>query len=139
MKPTIKLRNTPPPLCDFMALRTAEGWGQITEEVARATLVGGLINVCAYEGETLAGFGRVVGDGVLYFYIQDLIVAPHYRGKGYGRQLMGHLLAEIRNQAAPGATVGLMAAYGKEAFYESFGFISRPNDIYGAGMIQVLS
>jgi hypothetical protein len=30
--------------------------------------------------------------------------------------------------------VVLVAAKGKEEFYEKFGFINRPNDIYGAGM-----
>jgi len=119
-------------------MRAAEGWGDISEKAARASLAASLINVCAYEDEALTGFGRVVGDGVLYFYIQDLIVSPAYRGKGYGRKLLAHLLSEIKKQASPGATIGLMAAHGKEAFYESFGFISRPNAIYGAGMIQIV-
>ncbi len=136
---TLSFQHTPPPLVDFIAWRAAEGWGEISEETARATLAGGLINVCAYEGERLTGFGRVVGDGVLYFYIQDLIIAPSHRGKGYGKMIMTCLLDEIKVQAAPGAMIGLMAARDKEAFYEGFGFIARPNDIYGAGMIQILT
>lgn len=34
--------------------------------------------------------------------------------------------------------VNLMAAKGKEPFYKKFGFIERPNDKHGAGMIQYL-
>ena len=132
------LDASPPPVAEFIALRAAEGWGEIGEETAQASLAAGLINVCAYEGDTLAGFGRVVGDGVLYFYIQDLIVAPSYRRQGLGSQLLKRLLSEIKNTAAPGASIALMAAHGKEDFYKPFGFIARPNDIYGAGMIQVV-
>ena len=94
--------------------------------------------MCAFEGEQLAGFGRVVGDGHLYFYIQDLIVAPTYRGRGVGKQIMERLIEEIKNRATSGAMIGLMSAHGKEAFYEKFGFIVRPNDVFGAGMIRLL-
>jgi len=132
------ISTRPPPLSDFITLRAAEGWGEISEEAARTSLAGGLLNVCAYDSDTLAGFGRVVGDGALYFYIQDLIIVPACRGKGLGRQLLKHLLDEIRKIATPGATIGLMAANGKEAFYERFDFVSRPNEIYGAGMTMVI-
>ena len=135
----MRLEPHPPSLADFIALRAAEGWGEISQDTARASLKGGLVTVCAYERDTLAGFGRVVGDGVLYFYIQDLIVAPPFRGKGYGRAMLDHLLANIKKQAAPGATIGLMAAHGKEAFYESFGFVARPTEACGAGMTQVIA
>ena len=127
-----------PPLTDFIAMRASEGWSEISEDTARASLAASLINVCAFDGETLTGFGRVVGDGHLYFYIQDLIVAPNFRGKGYGRQIMQALLEKIEKIAAPGASIGLMAAHRKEAFYESFGFVARPNDVYGAGMIKLI-
>ncbi|WP_253287331.1 hypothetical protein [Clostridium bornimense] len=36
-------------------------------------------------------------------------------------------------------TIGLMAAKGKEEFYKKFGFIERPNDHQGPGMIQIIS
>jgi len=136
---SLSFKLGPPPLAAFIEMRRAEGWGDIREDTALAALVSGLINICAYDDKTLVGFGRVVGDGALYFYIQDVIVVPPYRGKGYGQMIMGRLLTEIKKQAATGATIGLMAAQGKEAFYESFGFISGPNRVYGAGMVQVLS
>lgn len=127
-----------PPLADFIAMRSAEGWGEISQETARASLSSSLINLCAYDEESLAGFGRVVGDGALYFYIQDLIVAPAYRGQRIGRSLIHNLLTEIESIAASGAMIGLMAAHGKEDFYKGFGFIARPNETYGAGMIKLV-
>lgn len=32
--------------------------------------------------------------------------------------------------------MSIMAAKDKDAFYEKLGFISRPNDIFGPGMIK---
>jgi len=127
-----------PPLTDFIAMRASEGWGEISQDTARASLAASLINICAFDSETLAGFGRVVGDGHLYFYIQDLIVAAAYRGQGHGRALLQRLLTEIESIAVPGAMIGLMAAHGKENFYKDFGFIARPNETYGAGMIKLV-
>jgi GNAT superfamily N-acetyltransferase len=34
------------------------------------------------------GIARVVGDGVLYFFLADLVVDPALRGGGYGDRLM---------------------------------------------------
>lgn len=136
MTPSFKL--CPPPVAAFIGMRRAEGWGEISEETAHATLAGGLINITAYDENTLVGFGRIVGDGVLYFYIQDVIVAPPYRGNGYGREIIQRLISEVRQTAADGAVICLMAARGKEPFYESLGFTARPNHTLGAGMMLTL-
>ncbi|MEL7128358.1 MAG: GNAT family N-acetyltransferase [Pseudomonadota bacterium] len=119
-------------------MRAAEGWGKIDIEVAEASLAAGVFSACLYEDGRLIGFGRVIGDGVLYFYVQDLIVRPPHRGRGLGRRLMEHLLSKIKAAAAPGASVCLMASKGREDFYRSFGFTVRPNARFGAGMILVL-
>lgn len=80
--------------------------------------------------------GRVVGDGVLYFYLQDIIVLPTHRKRSIGGQIVSKLLEETLARAATGATIGLMSAKGKEAFYQNFGFQERPTDQLGSGMTQ---
>lgn len=132
----LALSLTPPPITEFIALRADEGWGRLTHDTAKAALAASTLTVSAYEGDRLAGFGRVVGDGVLYFYIQDMIVARMFRGRGIGQAIMAQLLQEIRKRAPIGATIGLMAAEGKEGFYAPFGFRARPAQGYGAGMTQ---
>lgn len=128
------LRNTTPPAKEFRAFRRDAGWGGLDLADVQTALDGGLINVTAYAGDEIAGFGRVVGDGILYFSIHDLIVREDFRRLGLGARLMCHLLEEIEARACPGAMIGVMAATGKEAFYEGLGFVARPTDIYGAGM-----
>ena len=87
-----------------------------------------------YVDECLAGFGRVVGDGALYFHIQDVVIDPSFRGRGHGTRLIETLVRRILERAAPGSTIGLMAAVGREPMYEQFGFVARPTEAYGAGM-----
>ena len=76
--------------------------------------------------------------GVLYFYLQDIIVLPEWRGQGIGRLIIEVLLTEAKKIAPEGATLGLMAAHDKEEFYEKFGFEQRPTNRLGAGMTQFI-
>ena len=51
---------------------------------------------------------------------------------------MEKLLEEIKGSLKPGykVMISLLAAKGKEEFYNKFGFISRPNEGFGCGMHQ---
>lgn len=132
----IELLPRPPSPDEFARLRAACGWGTVAPATAERALAAGLVSVVARDGNRLAGFGRVVGDGVLYFYLQDVIVHPDFRGQGVGRLIVEALLAKVLERAPVGATIGLMAADGKEGFYERFGFTRRPADRLGAGMTR---
>ncbi len=46
------------------------------------------ITYVAYEGESLCGYSRSLDDFGFYIYVCDLLVAPQYRGRNIGRQLM---------------------------------------------------
>ena len=96
--------------------------------------------VCALPGgaDRDVACGRVVGDGVLYFYIQDVIVIPEARNQGHGRRIMEHLMERGLEIAPVGAAIGLMSAVGKEGFYQKFGFATRPSANFGAGMTQFI-
>lgn len=82
----------------------------------------------------LIGFGRVVGDGALYFYLQDVIVLPNYQGKGIGYAITQRLVNHVLAVAPQGAFVGLMAAPGVASLYEKFGFTCRPQDMQGMSL-----
>ena len=123
---------------DFVRLRTAAGFIATPIEQAEKALANSLHCVTARCGGQVVGMGRLVGDGVMYWYLQEIIVHPDNQGMGIGKCIVNRLLEHIRAAAMPGTrvTVGLMAAKGKDSFYEQFGFFRRPNDSCGAGMIQ---
>ena len=129
--------QTPTPQ-QWRMLRESVGWGDngFSEESIRAGLANTVYGVCAYDGERTVGMARVVGDGHMYFFLQDVIVHAQYQHHGIGRRMVELLLEHIEATAEPHSHIGLMAAKGKESFYEQFGFSRRPNEHYGAGMVR---
>jgi len=121
----------------FLVLRESVGWKGDEFQIEKA-LQCGLYNIIAKDGEKVVGMGRLVGDGIMYWYVQDVIVNPQYQGKGIGKEVMRFLTQYVEKNSLQNTTVtiGLMAAKGKEAFYERLGYIARPSEIYGPGMIK---
>jgi GNAT superfamily N-acetyltransferase len=123
---SVRLVERVPTADEYLALREAVGWGRPSTDAVSAALASSLFCVCLYSGKRLIGCGRVIGDGGLYFYIQDVIVLPGYQRRGYGRHIMTALMDYVRGHAGQGAFIGLMAAQGVASFYEPFGFRERP-------------
>ncbi len=127
----VRLDERPPTVAEYQRLRGSTGWSSVTDDCYAAGADRALFSVCAVcEGEVV-GCGRVVGDGGLYFYVQDVIVLPRHRHRGIGRAIMTAVIDYLRARARPGAFVGLMAAEGYAGFYERCGFRRRPNDAPG--------
>jgi len=131
---TLTIEHDLPKPETFKALRDSAGWGEISLRQAQLVLGNSLHGVTAYNGKTAIGMARIIGDGVLNTYIQDVVIAPDYRSKGVGKAIMQALITDMRNSIPADCTIGLLAAAGQEAFYSSFSFITRPNKDYGAGM-----
>ena len=109
---------------DFIRLKVATGFVERPVEQVEKALKNDLYDVTAvYNGEVI-GMGRLVGDGFLYWYLQEIIVLPQFQGQGIGTKIVNRLLEYIKENAAPGTivSVGLTAATGKDTFYEQFGF-----------------
>ena len=109
---------------DFVRLKVATGFMDRPLEQADKAIKNGLFNVSAVHDGKVIGMGRLVGDGAMYWYLQEIIVLPEYQGQGIGRAIVERLLEHIKCEALPGTgvQVGLTAVKGKEPFYEKFGF-----------------
>jgi GNAT superfamily N-acetyltransferase len=81
--------------------------------------------VVLLDGETPVGMGRVIGDGALTFFVQDVLVVPKLQRRGIGSRIMSLLLGHLGSMTAPGAFVGLIAAPGTEGFFARHGFSVR--------------
>lgn len=124
----------------YLELRDSVKWKVLDREQARLALENALYTVCVYDDDKPIGMGRIVGDGAVVMYIQDLIVHPDYQKKGIGKQLIEHLIDYVKKINPKGNEIMLclMSAKGRESFYEKYGFISRPTDNLGPGMIQYI-
>ena len=122
----------------FCQLRKTIGWGEADVEMVEESLANSLFHVTIRDKSVLIGMGRVVGDGFMYFYIQDVVVAPGYQKQGIGKALMTQIEAYLITAAKKGATIGLLAAKGKEGFYTRFGYKTRPSDSLGNGMCKFI-
>jgi GNAT superfamily N-acetyltransferase len=115
-----------PAVSEYLTLREAVGWGRLDEHLAEHGLESALFTVCALHEGNVVGCARVIGDGALYFYLQDVLVLPRLQGRGLGKRLMEPIMRYLDEHALPGSFVGLMAAEGVSDFYRQFGFAARP-------------
>ena len=112
-----------PTLSEYIKICSAVGWQDYMNfEVAESSLKQSLFGVVVECDDEAIGMGRVVGDGKIYFYIQDIAVIPIHQKKGIGNMIMAAITEYIRLNAPEKAFVGLFAAMGKEPFYNRYGF-----------------
>ncbi|MDK8181759.1 GNAT family N-acetyltransferase [Paenibacillus sp. UMB4589-SE434] len=113
-----------PTVLEHKQLWESVGWGSLNTEMSERSLATSLYGVTVTIDGAPIGMGRIVGDGVMYFYIQDVAVLPSFQGQGVGKAIMRHLLTYIEKRRHDDgiAFIGLFAAEGKTEFYEKFGF-----------------
>ncbi|MFD2586002.1 GNAT family N-acetyltransferase [Croceitalea marina] len=128
------LENRLPTPSEYVRLRKYAGWGNINEKTAKKSLKHSVFSISILDNGELVGFGRIVGDGVLFFYVSDVIVHPTAMGKGYGNIIMDGIRTYLKENALPQSSIGLLAAPNKEEFYKKYGFTKCPNEIFGSGM-----
>jgi GNAT superfamily N-acetyltransferase len=139
----IKLIENDISVDEYLGLRAMVGWKKLSENQAEQALRNSLFTVKAYDDEAgrLVGMGRIVGDGAVICYIQDLIVIPEAQRKHIGTMLIERLKEYAESCREEGTTMMLclMCAKGREKFYLKSGFTARPTDNLGPGMITYLS
>lgn len=126
---------------EFCDLQEAVGFGRPSLTQIEIALKNSIYTVSWEVDGKIVGMGRLVGDGARIFYLQDIFIHPKYQGQGIGTEIVKRLLSYIENLQLENCSgpyqimVGLMAANGKESFYERFGFKKRPNERQGSGMM----
>lgn len=133
----IKYIEQTPSADEFNYLTNFVGWGIREKNIIEEALKNTLYSLCVYDNDKLIGYGRIIGDKTIFLYIQDIMVIPEYQSKHIGTGIMNNLLNQINQykKINPDIRTYLGASKGKESFYEKFGFISRPNEELGSGMI----
>ncbi|MEX0313066.1 MAG: GNAT family N-acetyltransferase [Allomuricauda sp.] len=131
-----KTEVRPIAVSEYQNLRNTTNWHALeTEQVAKA-LGQDLFSVVVVFDKQVVAMGRVIGDGAIYFYIQDIIVHPGHRNKGVGKMIMDTIEMFLSNSVTEYAFIGLMAADGVADFYKSFGYVKRGNE--SPGMYKIM-
>ena len=133
----IKYLERTPSADEFNYLTDSVGWGKRENWIVDEALNNTLYSLCVYDDNKLIGYGRIIGDKTIFLYIQDIMVIPEYQSKHIGTGIMENLLNKVNEykKINPNIRTYLGASKNKEAFYEKFGFISRPNEELGSGMV----
>lgn len=95
---SLSLKVGPPVGSDELNALFAGAWPDHQQTDFRPILAHALVYVCAYEGERLVGFVKVVGDGGRHGFLLDPTVASDRRRKGIGRQLVNRCAEEARRR-----------------------------------------
>lgn len=137
----MELRENALTVDTYLGIRAAVNWKKLERAQAEKALHNSLYTVVVYDGENAVGMGRIVGDGAVICYIQDLAVHPDYHGKGIGSLVIEKLIDYVKSIRMPGTTImlDLMCAKGRETFYQKHQFIARPTNDLGPGMIQYIA
>lgn len=112
----------PPSVEDYLQLRREAGLSSKSAEAATVGLGNSLFSLTVFDGSTLIGMGRIIGDGGAFFQIVDIAVNPEYQGRGLGKLVMKELMAYLDQHTYEGSYVSLIADEPANKLYEKFGF-----------------
>jgi len=131
----IEVREELVSLKNFKEFRESVGWPLPPDRAIEISLSNTEFCAAAYADGRPAGMGRIVGDKGFIYFIADIIVKPEFQGKKIGAAIMKSIMMYLKKNAPENAYITLMAARGKEEFYEKFGFFKRPTGKFGCGMM----
>ena len=110
-------------LDEHRRLAEAVGWVDAFDwRTMRASLDASLFGVVAVAGHDVVGMGRLVGDGVKYFYVQDVAVDPAWQGRGIGQAIIDVMMAWVADTAPSASFVGVFATEVAMPLYRRAGF-----------------
>ena len=130
MKPVHRL----PSVAEYRAFRRHAAWDVPSEARCDAALARSLCGVVGEVDGVAVAMARVIGDGTVSLYVQDVVTHPDHRGRGCATAVLGALIQHLQGAYPADATVGLMAAIGQDVLYAKRGFAARPNALAGPGM-----
>jgi ribosomal protein S18 acetylase RimI-like enzyme len=127
MSRLIQISHRLPTVDEHARLFERVGWPWYGEEATRLALEGSSFGAVATSGEVVVGMARVVGDGSVFFYLQDLAVDPDVQRLGVGSSLVRALVRTAELRSAGPTFVGVFATPMAVDLYERHGF--GPSDL----------
>lgn len=137
-KMAIEFIDKAPTLEEYKEMRRQVNFMVLSDRIASNALNNAFHITTVRDNGRAIGMIRVLSDGSYANFITDVMVIPEYQHRGIATQMMNRTMDYMRSTIEEGETIVLylMSASGKEPFYSRFGFKTRPNDVWGAGMSQ---
>lgn len=98
-------------------------WAQGRSLETQQTALANSLNFGVYQNERLIGHARVVTDGATFAWLCDVIIDPEFRGRGLGKQLVAHVVADPRVRSVRRFLLATRDAHG---LYAQHGFEPLP-------------
>ena len=117
-----------PSVDDFNRLLDSVGWRKLDSYIVQKVLNYSLYSLCLIHETRVIGICRLVGDGAMKIYVEELIIDPKYQRQGLGKLLMNRVMEYVSRTYTKGCSIGLFANTGLEKFYNSWGFTKRADD-----------
>ncbi|MBW4085293.1 GNAT family N-acetyltransferase [Paenibacillus sp. S150] len=117
----LDIRYERPSVEKYLALRMEAGLSPMSAEGAEIGLPGSIFAVTLYEGDSLVGMGRVVGDGGCFFQVTDIAVKPSRQGRGLGKIIMREIRSFL-DSVPERAYISLIADGEASRLYAQYGF-----------------
>ena len=118
---------------EFNELFCSVGWGNREDDKINIHRQTSCFACKVYCEGKIVGMARVVGDGC-YYTVYDVVTHGDFQNKGVGKLLMEKVVEYYEGKKDEDTYLYLGASFGKEKFYEKFGFVARPYGCIGAGM-----
>ena len=110
----------------YARLRESLGLVSPELEAIETALVNSLYVVSIlFKGE-MVGCGRVIGDGVSSFIIQEILVQPAHQQRGVDQAIMETMLSYLEAQSGEGSLIGAICDQHTADFFERFSFHAAP-------------
>jgi len=127
----IEISHSPPSAEEYRSLMRSVGFRVFPAAVAAESLKRSCHAVTLRKDGVLIGMGRIVGDGVCFVEIVDVVVDPVHQGKGLAKIVMDALMSYATTQLAEGAFVYLSAHVPADWLYAQYGFEATAPDAVG--------
>lgn len=117
-----KIAERVPTTEEYQNLRKSLHCDPVSDEAVQRGLAHSLFAVCAVQDDEVVGCGRVVGDGGMYFFIQDLMVLPGNDREGIEECLMDEIMHYLKKAAPPNAIFCIKGCALQKGRCRQFGF-----------------